>query len=447
MAFESLTEKFQSVFKKMRKEDKLTELNMASALREIRIALLESDVNYKVVKAFTDKVREKALGTEVLTKVNPSEMLIKICHDELTSLLGAEDSAIHYRKSGLTIIMLVGLQGSGKTTTAGKISLFEKEKNKRKVLLAGLDVYRPAAIEQLGQIAKENGIDLFELGTNVDPVDVAKKAKEKAEREAYDLLILDTAGRLQIDTALMEELERITSSVSPDETLLLVDAMAGQDAVNVATEFNARLKLTGVVMSKLDGDAKGGAALSIKFMSGLPIKFAGTGEKMKDLDSFHPDRMADRILGMGDVVTLVEKAQEVVSEKEAERESRKLLEGDFTLEDLLRQMKMIQKIGSIGFIAKMIPGMGAITDEQKDKAEREMKVFETIINSMTPYERRHPDKLKFSHKNRIAKGSGMTNQDVNRVIKKWEQSKEMMKQMKKYKNNPRFMPPNMKGKF
>jgi signal recognition particle subunit SRP54 len=405
MAFESLSEKFQAVFKKMRKEDKLTESNMDAALREIRIALLEADVNYKVVKAFTDDVKEKALGQQVLLKVNPSEMLVKICHDELVDLLGADNTAINYAKGGVTTIMLVGLQGSGKTTTAGKLAYLHKNKLHKKVLLAGLDVYRPAAIDQLGQIAQQVQVDFFQMGTSVSPVEVAQKAQEKARNEGYDLLVLDTAGRLQIDEKLMAELKDINKAVHPEEVLLLVDAMAGQDAVNVANAFNSDLRLTGVIMSKLDGDAKGGAALSIKYLTGLPIKFAGVGEKLTDLDIFYPDRMASRILGMGDVVSLVEKAQEVIDQKEAEKASKKMMDGDFTLEDMLKQMKMVQKIGSLGAIAKMIPGMPNLSDEQKEKAQSEMKVFESIVYSMTPYERRHPEVLKYSRRTALPKAA------------------------------------------
>lgn len=440
MAFESLTEKFSNIFKKMRRESTLTEANMDAALKEIRIALLEADVNYKVVKAFTNDVKEKALGQEVLKKVNPSQQLIKICHDELEELLGAENTEIGYNKNGLTTIMLVGLQGSGKTTSASKLAYLMKNKLQKKVLLAGLDVYRPAAIEQLGTLAKSIQVDFFELGTDVNPVEVAKKAKETAIREGYDVLILDTAGRLQIDEKLMDELKNINSEIHPEEILLLVDAMAGQDAVNVANAFNAKLRLSGVIMSKLDGDAKGGAALSIKYITGLPIKFAGVGEKVSDLDIFHPSRMADRILGMGDVVSLVEKAKEVMDEKEAARDAKKLLAGEFTLDDMLKQMKTVQRMGSISAIAKLIPGMSSLSQEQQDAAEKRMNDFEVIINSMTPYERKHPDCLKFSHKNRIAKGCGKTNADVNRVIKQWEKSKEMMKQMKQYQKSGK-MPP------
>ena len=445
MAFESLSERFQSVFKKMRKEDRLTESNMDAALKEIRVALLEADVNFKVVKAFTTDVKEKALGQEVLLHVNPSEQLVKICYDELVELLGSDNTSIAWNKGAPTTIMLVGLQGSGKTTSAGKIGYLAKNKLSKKVLLAGLDVYRPAAIDQLEQIAKELSIDFFSLGTKVDPVEIAKKAQEKAISEHYDLLVLDTAGRLQIDEALMKELQNISKEVHPDETLLLVDAAAGQDSTNVTNVFHNDLRLTGVIMSKLDGDAKGGSALSIKYMTGLPIKFAGVGEKLTDLDIFYPDRMADRILGMGDIKTLVETAQANIDEKEARRAAKKLEEGNFTLDDMLKQMKMVQKMGSLGAIAKLIPGMPKLSDEQQEKAKKEMISFEAIVNSMTPYERAHPEVLKFSQKTRIAKGCGKTNADVNRVIRKWEQSKEMMKQMKQYQKSGK-MPPGFGGR-
>ncbi len=440
MAFESLSERFQSIFKKMRKEDKLTEANMDTALKEIRVALLEADVNFKVVKAFVNDVKEKALGQEVLLHVNPGEQLVKICYDELVELLGSDNTGISWNKGTLTTIMLVGLQGSGKTTSAGKLGHFAKNKLNKKVLLAGLDVYRPAAIDQLGQIAKDLSIDFFEMGTGVSPVEIAKKAKEKAIEGHYDLLVLDTAGRLQIDEALMKELQDISKEIHPDETLLLVDAAAGQDSVNVTNTFHKDLRLTGVIMSKLDGDAKGGSALSIKYMTGLPIKFAGVGEKLTDLDIFYPDRMADRILGMGDIKTLVETAQANIDEKEARKAAKKLEEGSFTLDDMLKQMKMVQKLGSLGAIAKLIPGMPKISDEQQEKAKKEMTSFEAVVNSMTPYEKAHPEVLKFSQKTRIAKGCGKTNADVNRVIRKWEQSKEMMKQMKQYQKSGKFPP-------
>ncbi len=436
MAFENLTDRFQSVFKKLRRETTITEENVDAALKEIRVALLESDVNFKVVKAFLNSVKEKALNTEVIKNVNPGDQMIKICHDELVELLGKDNAPLDFKKKP-TIIMMVGLQGSGKTTTAGKLAYLAKKKYGKKVLLAGLDVYRPAAIEQLGTLAKSIDTDFFEMGTSVSPVEVAKKAKDRCVNEGYDILILDTAGRLQIDEDLMQELADIENVVNPDEVLLLVDSMAGQEAVNVANSFHQQVKLTGLIMSKLDGDAKGGAALSIKYMTGLPIKFAGVGEKIDELDIFYPDRMADRILGMGDVISLVEKAKENIDEKEAEKEAKKMMSGNFTLNDMLKQMKMANRLGSLSKIAAMIPGMPRITEEQQTQAKKEMKTFEAIINSMTPYERNHPECLKNSRKVRIANGSGKTNADVNRVLKKYEQTKEMMKQFKQYQNSPK----------
>lgn len=433
MAFESLSDRFSSIFKKMRGQATLSEKNMDEMLKEIRVALLEADVNFKVVKNFVADVKEKAVGEEVFKKVNPSQMVVKIVHDEIKDLLGADQTEIKYN-AGLTTIMLVGLQGTGKTTTAGKLGYYLKNKLNKKVMFGALDVYRPAAIDQLKQLSEQIGVEFFSLGQD-NPVDIAKAAQQKARETGIDVLILDTAGRLQIDEALMDELKKINHEVHPDEVLLLVDAASGQDSVNVANSFNKDLHLTGVIMSKLDGDARGGAALSIKYLTGLPIKFAGSGEKMTDLEPFYPDRMADRILGMGDIVTLVEKAKENIDEKEAEKQAKKMMDGDFTLEDMLKQMKQVQKIGSIGAIAKLIPGMPKLTDEQKDAAEREMKVFEAVINSMTPYERRHPQVLRYSHKNRIAKGCGLTNADINRVLRKYDQSKEMMKQMKQYQKS------------
>ena len=438
MAFESLSDKLSNVIKKMRGQARLTEANMDEMLREIRVALLQSDVNFKVVKSFVNDVKEKALGQDVYSKVNPSQMIVKIVHDEIQSLLGDEQEGIQYEKP-LTVIMMVGLQGTGKTTTAGKLG-YRFQKEGKKTLVAACDVYRPGAIEQLGAVCEKAGVGFYEEGDKAKPVKIALHAKEKAFKEGYDVLIIDTAGRLQIDEALMDELKEINHELHPKEVLLLVDAAAGQDAVNVANAFNKDLRLSGVILSRLDGDARGGAALSIKYLTGLPIKFAGVGEKISELEPFYPDRMADRILGMGDIVTLVEKAKEAIDEKQAEKDAKKMLEGEFTLEDMLRQMKQVQRIGSIGAIAKLIPGMPKITDEQQAKAKQEMKVFESIINSMTPYERRHPEILRFSHKNRIAKGSGLTNADVNRVLRRFEQSKEMMKQMKQYQKSGK-MPP------
>ena len=440
MAFESLSDKLTGIFKKLKGQARLTEANMDAMLKEIRVALLEADVNYKVVKEFTNNVKEKALGQDVLTKLNPSQMLVKIVHEELVTLLGSDDSELHYQKGQPTVIMMVGLQGSGKTTTTGKLAYLMKNKLKKKVLLAAADVYRPAAIEQLKQLAKQVDVPIVEMGTQTSPVKIALEAKQKAIDEKFDVLIIDTAGRLQIDEVLMNELSEMKEKVSPSEILLLVDAMAGQDAVNVAKSFNEQLTLTGAVMSKLDGDARGGAALSIKHLTGVPIKFSGIGEKITDLDIFHPDRMADRILGMGDVLTLVEKAQEEISEKEAKKVANKMMSGKFDLTDMLEQMKKIQKMGSISGLLKLIPGMPKITAEQQASGEKQMKLFETIINSMTPEERRDPDILKFSRKNRIAKGSGTTLAQINQVLKKYEQMKQMMKQMESYKKSGRLPP-------
>ena len=449
MAFESLSEKFQRIFKKIRGQSRLTEANMDEMLKEVRIALLEADVNFKVVKEFINKVKEKALGEEVYLKLNPSQMVVKIVHDELEELLGSEDSELHYQKNKPTVIMLVGLQGTGKTTSAGKLAFLMKKKLGKKVLLAACDVYRPAAIDQLKQVGSQVGVEVFSLGTNVSPIEIAYQAKQKAFNEHYDVLIIDTAGRLSIDEPLMKELNDITNKVEPDETLLLVDAMSGQDAINVANTFNSKLKLTGIIMSKLDGDARGGSSLSIKYLTGVPIKFAGVGEKLSDLDIFHPNRMADRILGMGDIMTLVEKAQEEIDEKEAKKDAQKLMSGEFTLDDLVAQMKKVQKLGSLGGLMKLIPGMPTLTEEQKRVAEKEMKNLEVIVSSMTLEERRHPEILKNSRKVRIAKGSGKTNADINRVIKKYEQTKEMMKKMNQYKKSGKMppmggmMPPGM----
>ena len=445
MAFESLSDKLSGIFKKLRGQSRLTEKNMEDMLKEIRVALLEADVNYKVVKEFTNNVKEKAIGQDVLAKLNPSQMLVKIVHDELVELLGSDDSELHYQTTRPTIIMMVGLQGSGKTTSTGKLAYLMKNKLNKKVLLAAGDVYRPAAIDQLDQIAKTVGVDIVNLGTKVSPVEISKKARDKAFNERYDVLIIDTAGRLQIDEQLMKELNDIKNAVNPDEILLLIDAMAGQDAVNVANSFNQQLALTGAIMSKLDGDARGGAALSIRHMTGVPIKFSGVGEKVTDLDVFHPDRMADRILGMGDVMTLVEKAQAELDEKEAKKTANKMMSGKFDLEDMLANMKKVQKMGSLGGLLKLIPGMPKISPEQQAAAEKEMKNFEVIINSMTPYERHNPDVFKFSRKQRVANGCGKTLADVNKVLKKYEQMKEMMKQMETYKKTGRMPPGGLGG--
>jgi len=446
MAFETLTEKLSGVFKKLRGQARLTESNMDEMLKEIRVALLEADVNYKVVKEFTNNIKEKAIGQDVLSKLNPSQMITKIVHDELEELLGGGLTEIQYQNNRPTVIMLVGLQGSGKTTTAVKLANLMKNKLNKKVLLAACDVYRPAAIEQLETLAKSISVPVISRGTNANPVDIAVEAKKEAFNNHYDVLIIDTAGRITVDEELMNELNNIQTNVQPDEILLLVDAMSGQDAVNVANAFNENTKLTGAIMSKLDGDARGGAALSIRHMTGVPIKFAGVGEKISDLDVFHADRMADRILGMGDIMTLVEKAQEEIDEESAKKAARKMMNGKFDLNDLLEQMKQVRKLGSLGGLMRLIPGMPKITEEQTAKAEQEMKRFEIIINSMTEEERRNPEILQYTRKIRIAKGSGKQVSDVNVVLKKYEQTKEMMKKLEAYKKSGR-MPPGGLGGF
>lgn len=418
---------------------------MEEMLKEIRVALLEADVNFKVVKDFLTEVKKRAIGEEVLTKLNPSQTIVKIVHDEIEKLLGSSDDQLVYNRNKPTIILLVGLQGSGKTTTAGKLSLMMKSKLNKKVLLAACDTYRPAAIDQLEQIANDIKVDIVSEKEKMNPVAIAKKARTKAYDDHYDVLIIDTAGRLHVDEPLMAELNQIIKEVEPDEVLLAFDAMSGQDVANVASSFNNRLKLTGAVMTKLDGDARGGAALSIRHLTGVAIKFAGTGEKLSDLDVFHPDRMADRILGMGDVVSLVEKVQEELDEKEMKKSVNRMLSGKFDLEDMLEQMRQVQKLGSLGGLLSMIPGMPKLSDEQKIQAEKEIANFEAIFNSMTKEERRHPEILRNSRKVRIARGSGKTNADINRVINKYEKSKEMMRKMGQMQKGNKMPPGGMGG--
>lgn len=445
MAFESLSDKFARIFKKIRGQARLSESNMEEMLKEIRIALLEADVNFKVVKDFLNEVKKRAIGEEVLTKLNPSQTIVKIVHDEIAALLGSSDDQLAFNNNKPTIIMLVGLQGSGKTTTAGKLSSLMKNKMNKKVLLAACDTYRPAAIDQLEQIASEVKVDIVSDRVSLKPVEIAKNARTKAYNDHYDVLIVDTAGRLHLDEPLMDELKQIISAIEPDEILLAFDAMSGQDVANVASAFNTSLKLTGAVMTKLDGDARGGAALSISHLTGVPIKFAGTGEKLSDIDIFHPERMADRILGMGDVVSLVEKVQEEFDEKDMKKTVNRMMSGKFDLQDMLNQMRQIQKLGSLGGLMSMIPGMPRLTEEQKQLAEKEIANLEAIYNSMTPEERRNPEILRNSRKVRIARGSGKTNADINRLLNKFEKSREMMRKMGQTKNNK--MPPGGMGGF
>ena len=429
MAFESLGDRFQAILKKVKGQSRLTEANMEEMLKEIRVALLEADVNFKVVKEFVNQVKEKAIGQEVLTKVSPGQMLVKIVHDELENLLGADQCEVKF-VAHPTVIMMVGLQGTGKTTTSGKLAKLFKKKFAKKVLLVAGDVYRPAAIDQLCQIGKQIDVEVLNMGDKVSPVEIAKMGVQKAKDEHLDVVIIDTAGRLSIDETLMQELVDIESEVHPNETLLLVDAMSGQDAVNVAKAFNEKLHLTGMVMSKLDGDARGGSALSIKHLTGVPIKYAGVGEKLDDLEIFHPDRMADRILGMGDVVSLVEKVQEEIDEKQAKKAANKFMSGKFDLNDMLEQMEQFNRLGPISGLLKLIPGMPKISEEDQEKASKQMKKTKAIIYSMTPAERKDPSIIKNSRKLRIAKGCGMTSYDVNRVLDQYDKMKEMMKKMR-----------------
>mgnify|MGYP002544605350 FL=1 len=429
MAFESLSDRLSGIIKKVRGQAYLTEANMEDMLKEIRVALLEADVNFKVVKEFINTVKEKAIGQKVFNKVSPGQMIVKIVHDEIEELLGSDQCDLVFAPSGKpTIIMMCGLQGSGKTTTSGKLARLLKRKMAKKVLLVAGDVYRPAAIDQLCTLGKQIDVEVFTLGDKVSPVEISKRAVKKAYEEHYDVVIIDTAGRLQIDEKLMNELVDIEKTVSPQEILLLVDAMAGQEAVNVAKAFNEKLHLTGMLMSKLDGDSRGGAALSIKHLTGVPIKYIGVGEKIDDLEVFHPDRMADRILGMGDVVSLVETVSEEIDEKQAKKAVNKMMSGSFDLNDMLAQMEQINKL-SMSKILKLIPGMPKISEEDQEKAQKQMKKTKAIINSMTLEERAHPEILRNSRKLRIASGSGTTSADINRLLNQFEEMKKMMKQM------------------
>lgn len=433
MAFEQLSDKLQGIMKKVKGQSRLTEANMEEMLKEIRISLLEADVNYKVVKEFVNNVKEKAIGQDVLKTLSPGQMILKIIKEELVALLGEENDALNI--TGLTSIMMVGLQGSGKTTTAGKLAYLMKKKNNKKPLLVALDVYRPAAIDQLLTLGKSIDVEVYYDKESKDVVDIASRAMGYAREKGFDLVILDTAGRLQVDEALMEELKNVNSVIKPKEVLLVVDAMSGQDSVNVAKEFNDKLRITGLVMSKLDGDARGGSALSIKHLTGIPIKFSGVGEKVEDLEVFYPERMAERILGMGDVLTLIEKAQENIDEKQAKKTVNKMMNGTFTLDDMLDQMNQMNKFTSMKGLMKLIPGMPKISDEQEKEAKEQMKKTKAVISSMTKEERENPSILKASRKIRIAKGSGTQASDVNRVLNQYDKMKEMMKQMKTYMKN------------
>jgi len=433
MAFESLTEKLQAVFKRLRGQGRLTESNMEAMLEEIRVALLEADVNLKVVRQFLSSIKEQAIGQKVFGDLNPGQTLVKIVREQLVTILGKEEVPLSYRKDGVSVIMVVGLQGTGKTTTIAKLAKWIRDKEHKHVAIAAADIYRPAAIDQLETLAKQLAVPFYGDKNTKDAVAIVKKAYHTSLENHYDVLLVDTAGRLNIDTALMQELQTMAKAVPVSETLLAVDAMAGQDAYNTASSFHQQINVTGLIMTKLDSDARGGAALSIRHLTGIPIKFMGVGEKVDDLEKFYPDRLADRILGMGDVVSLIEKAQEKIDEKEAKKSVEKMMSGRFDLTDMLAQMKQVQKLGSLGGLLKMLPGMPIISAEQQEQAEREMHNFEVIINSMTPEERYDPDIIRNSRKLRIAKGSGKTSADINRVLKKYEQTRDMMRMLKSNK--------------
>ena len=428
MAFENLSEKLQSVFKQLRSKGKLTEKDVKDAMREVKIALLEADVNYKIVKQFVNKVNERAVGAEVLESLTPGQQVIKIVNEELVELMGSAQSKLTFSSKPPTIYMMVGLQGAGKTTTSGKLAGLLKKQGKNPLLVA-CDVYRPAAIKQLQVVGNNYGIPVFEMGDKLSPVDISKAALEFAEKNRHDVILIDTAGRLHINEELMDELKNIKDAVRPQEILLVVDAMTDQDAVTVAESFNAQLGVDGIILTKLDGDARGGAALSVRSVTGKPIKYIGMGEKMEDLEPFYPDRMASRILGMGDVLSLIEKAQEAYDEKQAMEMAQKMRNNDFTLEDFLDQMQQIKKMGPLKDLMGMIPGMSQYNLNDVEVNPKDMAHIEAIIQSMTKEERQNPSILNGPRKKRIANGSGRTIAEVNRLLKQFEDMKKMMKQM------------------
>lgn len=427
--FESLSDRLQTVFQKLSGKGILTEDDVREAMKQVRIALLEADVNLKTVKEFVSAVTEQAIGEEVTKSLSPAQQVIKIVNQELINLLGNENVPLAESKSGPTVLMLVGLQGAGKTTLAAKLALFLRKKNKRPLLVAA-DVYRPAAITQLQSLGKQLNIQVYAEGTQARPADIARNALEKAKAEGYNYVIVDTAGRLQIDEPLMIELQEIVDAVNPSERLLVVDAMIGQEAVRVANEFNSRVKLSGVVMTKIDGDARGGAALSVRSVTGVPIKFLSTGEKVdaNTLEPFYPERLASRILGMGDMLSLIERAEQIYDETEAKKMQKKLMKGSFDFEDFLSSMQQMRKLGPLQDILKMIPGMGQLGKIDELVSEKEMKRIEAMIFSMTPQERRNPDIIKGRRRERIAKGSGTEINEVNQLIKQFREMQRMMKQ-------------------
>lgn len=425
--FENLSDRLQDVVHKIKGYGKITEENISEMMREIRLSLLEADVNYKVVKEFTNTVKEKALGEEVNKSLNPGELFVKIVKDELTELLGGENTPLNISGNPATL-MLVGLQGSGKTTTIGKLANYLRKNNKKKPLLVACDVYRPAAIDQLKQIGKELNIEVYSEGKG-NPVEISKNAIKYAKDNGYDYVLIDTAGRLQIDEFLMDELINIQKEVNPDETILVIDSMMGQDAINVINGFNDKIKLSGVILTKLDGDTRGGVALSVKHLTNLPIKFIGVSEKMDGLTPFYPERMASRILGMGDILSIVEQVQSEIDEKEAEKTAKKMMKGNFDLEDFLNQLNQIKKLGPLENLLKLLPGAKKMGLNNVNIDPKIMKRTEAIVLSMTLEERRDPSILKASRKKRIADGSGTTVADVNKLLNQFEEMKKMMKMM------------------
>ena len=428
MAFENLSEKLQAVFKQLRGKGKPTEKDVKEAMREVKLALLEADVNFKIVKQFINKVNERAVGSEVLESLTPGQQVIKIVNEELIELMGSSQSKLTFSSKPPTVYMMVGLQGAGKTTTSGKLAGLLKKQGKSPLLVA-CDVYRPAAIKQLQVVGNNYGIPVFEMGDKLNPVDIAKESLQYAAKNKHDVILIDTAGRLHINEELMEELKNIKEAVRPQEILLVVDAMTGQDAVTVADSFNGQLGVDGIILTKLDGDARGGAALSVRSVTGKPIKYIGMGEKMEDLEPFYPDRMASRILGMGDVLSLIEKAQKAYDEKQAMEMAQKMRNNDFTLEDFLDQMQQIKKMGPLKDLIGMIPGMSQLNLNDVDVDPKAMAHIEAIIQSMTKEERQNPSILNGPRKKRIANGSGRTIAEVNRLLKQFEEMKKMMKQV------------------
>ena len=426
--FGNLTEKLANAFKKFRNKGKLTEADVKEGMREVKLALLEADVNFKVVKNFTQSVTERAVGAEVLESLLPAQQIVKIVNEELINLMGGETPKINISPKPPTVIMMVGLQGAGKTTHAGKIANMYKQKSKNPLLVA-CDVYRPAAVDQLKIVGETIGIPVFSMGTKISPVEIAKAGVEHAKKNGHDMVIIDTAGRLHIDETLMTELVNIKSNVAPSEILLVVDAMTGQDAVNVAKSFNDLLDITGVVLTKMDGDTRGGAALSVKYITGKPIKFVGTGEKLDAIELFHPDRMASRILGMGDILSLIEKAEAAFDEKNAKELEKKMREQTFSLEDFLVQMRQLKKMGNLDQILAMMPGVNAGSLKNAELDEKQMDRIEAMILSMTREERLKPEIINGSRRKRIAMGSGTTVEDLNKLLKQFEQMKKMMKQL------------------